>query len=354
MAQRRVISSPFAFSQGSPQSSPPPAQRAPEPQAPVQTAGSPKYAPPPLAGQSTPAPSPVTPSGLRPVLNPGNLKEAQGGKLSSFADLSNKKPPPLYEVPNAVSQPSAYPQQESLASTGSYTTEIPCPTRIIPCQESDQPQRYLTRSNPIPPPAASEYVVHDQGSCSVRFVRSSANVLPNSPSLANQVGFPLGVVVQPLADTQAGDSVLPLLTPSSSLPRCSRCRGYHNALNRLVDGGSSYVCFLCQHVNQLDANDAGSMGFGSSRADDQAAMTQGSVEYIAPSEYIDKSPTPSSYVFLIETSANALKTGVIHSFVESMKAILPALPSNSPVRFAFVTFERDIRFYNLQEGRTRP
>merc|ERR1712137_236277 len=353
MSQRRVINSPFGHAHSG---APPPSvpQSDPSPFTPP-SVGSPKYAPPPLVGQSAPSPPPTT--GPRPAVNQSNLQATQGGKLSSFADLSNKRPPTLYEVPNAFPQhpsgPVGFPPAGSSDMSGSYTTCIPCPTQIIPCQESDQPQHYQTCVNPIPPPAASEYVVHDQGNCSVRFMRSSANVLPNSPAQANQLGFPLGVVVQPLGDTQAGDTFLPLITPSGNLPRCSRCHGYHNALNVPLKGGTSYVCFLCQHTNQLEQQGTNvSMSFGSTHED--AAMTQGSVEYITPSDYIDKSPTPASFVFLIETSANALQTGIIQSFVDSMKAILPALPSNSPVRFAFVTFERDIRFYNLAEGRTRP
>lgn len=46
-------------------------------------------------------------------------------------------------------------------------------------------------------------------------------------------------------------------------------------------------------------------------ADERPELSQGSIEFVAPTEYMVRPPMPPVYFFLIDVSASAIRTGML-------------------------------------------
>ena len=157
---RRVIASPFHFAgdtDSAVSAASPVAAKYEEPPVSNVTA---KYAPPPSASQvaNNKQKAETNPALSSPQSSPFP-PPAQGGKLSAFAELSNRAPPPLYQVeqPQQTARPVVSSQttpQPANFTPMNQGNRRPCPTEIVPNQDPANVPQYLTKSNPIPPPAA--------------------------------------------------------------------------------------------------------------------------------------------------------------------------------------------------------
>lgn len=145
--------------------------------------------------------------------------------------------------------------------------QIPSPVEI---QSIDQDkwfrESYLTCSTDQPVPlSTSEFHAIDQGTtlpmlstCSFspignsspRFIRASTYAVPESQELTRACRIPLGVVVQPFAQSQSEDPIPLVDFQTSGPPRCSRCRAYINPWCAFSHGGSRWTCNLCTSENE--------------------------------------------------------------------------------------------------------
>lgn len=83
-------------------------------------------------------------------------------------------------------------------------------------------------------------------------------------------------------------------------------------------------------------------------ADERPELSCGSVEYVAPTEYMVRPPMPPVYFFLIDVSIAAVKCGMLKVAVETIKASLDKLPGHPRTQIGFVTFDSTLHFYNLK------
>ena len=117
--------------------------------------------------------------------------------------------------------------------------------------------------------------------------------IPNSASLAQQSGLPLGCILRPLAPDENGEDNIDVVNfGSCGIVRCKRCRTYVNPFVQWLDNGRRWRCNLCGSSNEvpssyfchLDAN-------GQRRDKDQRPeLCTGSVELVAPAEYMVRPP----------------------------------------------------------------
>ena len=72
------------------------------------------------------------------------------------------------------------------------------------------------------------------------------------------------------------------------------------------------------------------------------------IEYVAPQEYMVRPPQPPVFVFLIDVTANAIHSGVLHIFANTLLQSLDLLPNTEErTRIAFITVDASIHFYHL-------
>lgn len=226
-----------------------------------------------------------------------------------------------------------------------------------------QTQIYPTMEKHLPPPAAIPFVAHDQGNSSPKHARLTINSIPNTAEALASTGLPLGLVMQPFAAPQEGEQSIPCLDfGEAGPPRCRRCRTYINPFMTFRAGGSKMVCNMCSFPNDVAPEYFAPTDPSGVRVDraQRPELMLGTCEYLVPKEYWAKEPVGLRWLFLIDITTEAIDRGYLHTVCRGISEALygpdaeegeeeseerPSLPTGT--RVGFVTYDREVQFYNL-------
>ncbi|KAF2173671.1 hypothetical protein M409DRAFT_15948 [Zasmidium cellare ATCC 36951] len=239
---------------------------------------------------------------------------------------------------------------------------------------------YPTMEQRLPPPATTPFVAFDQGNASPKHARLTVNCVPNSQEQLATTALPLGIIVQPLAKQQDGESAIPVLDFGEiGPPRCRRCRAYVNPFMVFSNGGNRMTCNLCGHPNEVPPEYFAPTDPSGVRVDRQQRpeLTLGTCEFLVPKEYWSKEPVGMRYLFLLDVSAESCNRGFLKAMCDGILAALygddlefeaakddddeqngekPKSSSKMPpgAKVGFVTFDREIHFYNVSPEQPAP
>ncbi|KAL8130239.1 hypothetical protein V2J09_019394 [Rumex salicifolius] len=184
--------------------------------------------------------------------------------------------------------------------------------------------------------------------CKPRYLRLTTSAIPNSQSLLSRWHLPLGAVVCPLAEAPDGEEVPVINFVSTGIVRCRRCRTYVNPYVSFTDGGRKWRCNICALLNDVPGDYFAHLDASGNRIDlaQRPELTQGSVEFVAPTEYMVRPPMPPLYFFLIDVSYSAVRSGMIESSLSQ-----PQMMVVSDVDDIFVPLPDDL-LVNLADSRS--
>ncbi|KAI1773079.1 beta-sandwich domain of Sec23/24 [Hypoxylon cercidicola] len=242
----------------------------------------------------------------------------------------------------------------------------------VPVSRDVPQQYYLSNVYPtferhVPPPATVSFIAYDQGNSSPKFTRLTMNSIPASSEGLHSTGLPLGLILQPLARLQPGETEVPLLDFGDvGPPRCRRCRAYINPFMMFRSGGSKFVCNLCTYPNDTPSEyfcATTPQGVRVDR-DQRPELTKGTVEFTVPKEYWTREPTGLHWLFVIDVTQESYNRGFLEAFCEGILAALYSPEgddetdeSGEPKRrippgakVGFITYDKDIHFYNCNPG----
>ncbi|GKV38680.1 hypothetical protein SLEP1_g46569 [Rubroshorea leprosula] len=192
--------------------------------------------------------------------------------------------------------------------------------------------------------------------CNPRFLRLTTTAIPNSQSLVSRWHLPLGAVVCPLAEAPEGEEVPIVNFASSGIIRCRRCRTYVNPYITFTDAGRKWRCNICSLLNDVPGDYFVHLDAAGQRIDldQRPELTKGSVEFVAPTEYMVRPPMPPLYFFLIDVSVSAVRSGMIEVAAQTIKSCLDQLPGFPRTQIGFITYDSTIHFYNMKSSLTQP
>lgn len=196
-----------------------------------------------------------------------------------------------------------------------------------------------------------------EGNCSPAAMRLSVHAFPRSSSVKRQWHLPFGAVVQPMAEDPESQSPIPVIgLTSAGIVRCRRCRTYVNPFMQFADGGRRYRCNLCGLLNDVPVEYFCSLDEHGKRRDqvERPELTNGTVEFVAPQEYMVRPPMPPVYFFMLDVSASAKCSGAVRSFVGAIKASLDKLTEDGRARIGIMTFDETLHFYDLSGKKSTP
>ncbi len=218
----------------------------------------------------------------------------------------------------------------------------------------------------MPPPAAISFVALDQGNASPKFARLTMHSIPSTTEELHSTGLPLGLLLQPLARQQEGEQPVPVLDfGEAGPPRCRRCRAYINPFMIFRSGGNKFVCNLCTYPNDTPSEyfcATSPQGVRGDR-DQRPELCRGTVEFVVPKEYWTKEPVGLRWLFLIDVTQESYNRGFLEAFCDGILGALYGsdsedgektdedaepkrnLPPKS--RVGFVTFDKEVHFYNV-------
>ena len=65
-------------------------------------------------------------------------------------------------------------------------------------------------------------------------------------------------------------------------------------------------------------------------------------------------PQPAVYLYLLDVSFNAVSTGYLHTFCQTLLDELDRIPGDARTQIGFMTFDSTVHFYNLAECLSQP
>jgi len=211
--------------------------------------------------------------------------------------------------------------------------------------------------------------------------------VPKDAELANTCNIPIAASFQPFAHQPVQEMPVPVV--SGPIPRCIQCRGYVSVWCTFGDGGTTWTCNLCGHANKvpdeyfahldpqsmrrvdqdarpelnvgtvdIDVHDAGqdywTTQYEPSVIEPQfvAAVTstaqRDSIRLAGPSKLAARQPVRLRTLFAIETTAEAVESGLVRAACDAIRAALYADQGTSIGDFGILTFDTEIAFYALE------
>ncbi|XP_070839101.1 protein transport protein Sec24A isoform X2 [Chaetodon trifascialis] len=255
---------------------------------------------------------------------------------------------PYTQAPQPYQQPPVGPGPAQLSpslAAMSLQSSTPEALRVVNLLQD----RNLLPPSPIPAPTPCLPQDLQKINCNPEVFRSTLTSIPQTQSLLNKAKMPLGLLLHPFKDL----SQLPVVT-SSTIVRCRSCRTYINPFVSFLDQ-RRWKCNLCYRVNDVPEEfmyNPVSRSYGEPHK--RPEVQNATIEFIAPSEYMLRPPQPAVYLFVLDVSHNAVETGYLNVFCQSLLDNINSLPGDSRTKVGFITFDSTIHFYNLQEGLSQP
>ena len=280
---------------------------------------SPKNVPPPPTSNQMPAHPPSNAFGQMSLNGqPGNSQQQQ---------------PPGYQQ-GYQQQPPGYQQQQP------------------PGYQQQQPPGYQQQQQP-PEVGLSEANLAAQ--CAPSYMRMSVTSIPHSQENATKSHLPLGITIRPMAN-ESEEPLEVVNFGASGVVRCKRCRTYINPFVQWIDNGRRWRCNLCGIPNDVHSSYFCHLDERQQRQDldQRPELRCGSVEIVAPAEYMMRPPQPPVFVFVINVSSVSIQSGMLSLCLDTIKEKLDDLCGAPRTRVGFVTYDSTIQFYNLKAGMKTP
>uniref|UniRef100_A0A8C9VGN9 Protein transport protein Sec24C-like n=1 Tax=Scleropages formosus TaxID=113540 RepID=A0A8C9VGN9_SCLFO len=215
----------------------------------------------------------------------------------------------------------------------------------------------------VPPLVTTNFLVRDQGNASPRYIRCTAYNIPCTSDMAKQSQVPLAAVIKPLATLPPDEALSYPVDHGERGPiRCNRCKAYMCPYMQFIEGGRRFQCGFCSCVTEVPPYYFQHLDHTGKRVDcDRPELSLGSYEFLATVEYCknNKLPQPPAYIFLIDVSYSAMKSGLVSIVCEELKTLLDYLPretneGESSIRVGFVTYNKVLHFYNVKSSLAQP
>ncbi|XP_023287064.1 protein transport protein Sec24C isoform X3 [Seriola lalandi dorsalis] len=289
----------------------------------------------PNYGAPAPAPAPAPPAQKR--LDPDAIPSPQASDMPAVQKSRHRIDP------DAIPSPIQVIEDDKAKSTEPFTTGV---------------------RGQAPPLVTTNFQVKDQGNASPRFVRCTAYNMPCTADMAKQSQVPLAAVIKPLATLPPDETPPYLVDHGEGGPiRCNRCKAYMCPYMQFIEGGRRFQCGFCSCVTEVPPHYFQHLDHTGKRVDcyDRPELSLGSYEFLATVDYCknNKLPQPPAFIFLIDVSYNAVKSGMVSIVCQELKTLLDYLPRENPemdsvVRVGFVTYNKVLHFYNVKGSLAQP
>ncbi|KAI9481440.1 MAG: hypothetical protein EXX96DRAFT_566720 [Benjaminiella poitrasii] len=187
------------------------------------------------------------------------------------------------------------------------------------------------------------------------FNHSTVNAFPYSNALHKKSKVPLALILQPYLSSNAEKVEIPVV-PDTVVTRCTRCKTYINPFVQFTAGALQWKCNMCGMDNDVpQAFDWDIINQKQTDRYSRAELNYGCVDFVAPADYIVRPPQPPVYVFVIDTSFQAVQSGMIHVVADAIKNALDKIPNeDGRAKVGFISADNAIGFYKLLSSDNEP
>jgi len=197
-----------------------------------------------------------------------------------------------------------------------------------------------------------------EGQAPATLLCANAGAVPRTQAVLKKSSLPLGVMVRPLG------APVPLVKVEPwGVLRCGNlatCRAYINPFCRFSRTGSGQLVWACSLCGRLSLVPEGYMSgaeesLSGGRYTHRPELVHGAVDFVATRDYISRPPQPPVFVFLLDVSHAARVGGLLSASVAAIKHALSGAVLGQPrAKVAFLTYDRQVHFFVLDESRAQP
>lgn len=179
--------------------------------------------------------------------------------------------------------------------------------------------------------------------------RSTLNAIPNTNSLLKKTRLPFALVIRPYVtlknDVKPVNEVTDLI-----ISRCRRCRAYINPYVQFQQDNKRWRCNFCSLANDVPAGFDHNEMYGSVNRYERNELNHSVVEFIAPPEYMIRPPQPLAYVFVIDVSVTAVRSGLVATAATTILETLDRIPNKDDrTRVGFIAVDSSLNYFNIPE-----
>lgn len=274
------------------------------------------------------------------------------------------------------------PQQQQQPASRMDMDQMPNPIEVMNVNTLKYGGGVFETNEPgkLPPLTSTDFICRDFGNCNPRFMRSSVYSVPANPDLIKQSKMPIALALTPFAELRKEEREPPISDLGELGPvRCKRCKAYMSPFMMFIDNGRRFQCPFCDDATQVPQEYFNHLDHMGKRIDqyERPELSCGSYEFVANKDYCrnQQLPKPPAFIFMIDVSVNSVRSGLLHVLCPYLKnVVLPNLPRDpalvqqyqqqnpnataadvpSQVRVGFVTYDKELHFYNLKSTLAAP
>jgi len=286
---------------------------------------------------------PPPPTGVPDGSEPGLARQMSGLSLGS-GSIGGPPGPPMPGYPGGPGQMGSIPQ-----GPPSGPPPVPIPG------DWGSSQSHMGGGEPMP--AMPPIEIDPISQCDPRIMQLTVGCILNSATQAQSTKIPIALVCSPMALDDHPEGELDLVNfGTQGIMRCKRCRTYINPFVSWIENGRRWRCNVCGMVNEVPTSYFCHLDADGQRRDklQRPELCKGSVEFVAPGEYMVRPPQPPVYVFVLDVSTAAVQSGLLACTVAIIKKNLKNMPGNPRTQVGFVTYDSTVHFYNLKSTLKQP
>jgi protein transport protein SEC24 len=282
-------------------------------------------------------------STINPSLNQPYPYTNQGPTAAGIATQNGNGPVQQYNQ----HQPNSIAPNQTLASPGMLPNMAPSmPNNSSYPSLAIAAPSIASLQQPIVPPWVTP--VHP------KYLSLSCAAFPNTNPLRLRSNIIYGGVLRPLADSPSSN-VEPVAVVNPSIHgviRCKDCRAYVNPFVQWLDAGARWRCNMCNLMNDVPQAYFSALDQNGRRLDimERPELIHGSVEIIAPVDYMVRQPMPPTYFFVIDVSCASVQSGMLAVLSQALLKCLDNLPGDKRTLIGFITFDSTVHYYSLKPG----
>ncbi|XP_018339375.1 PREDICTED: protein transport protein Sec24A isoform X2 [Trachymyrmex septentrionalis] len=189
----------------------------------------------------------------------------------------------------------------------------------------------------------------DSVNCNPDIFRCTLTKVPESNSLLQKSRLPFGVLIHPFKDLNHLAVI-----QCNTIVRCRACRTYINPFVYFVDS-KRWKCNLCFRLNELPEEfqfDPVTKSYGDPSR--RPEVKTGTIEFIAPSEYMVRPPQPAIYLFVMDVSRLAVESGYLQIVCNTITDELSRLPGDSRTQIGFLAVDSTLHFFSMPDNVSQP
>ncbi|KAL5018898.1 hypothetical protein ScPMuIL_004620 [Solemya velum] len=244
--------------------------------------------------------------------------------------------------------------------------QMPSPIQVIEDDKRNRGGIFSTAGKgTVPPLVSTKFTCQDQGNCNPSFARATMYNIPCTGDMLKNSNIPLAMTIAPFAKLQPQENEPPLVDLGEMGPvRCKRCKAYMNPFMIYVDGGRRFQCVFCGAATEVPPEYFAHLDHTGRRIDwyQRPELSLGSYEFVATKDYCKNGVLPNApaFIFMIDVSYSSVKSGLVHLICDRLRnEVLANLPKEtgadeSEIRVGFVTYAKEIHFYNVKGSLAQP